>query len=78
MASVELLQRISVDPNVCGGKPCVKGTRIHIAILLDALAEGLTPEQVLDHYPQLALEDIRAVLAYAAALAQENTWKLAV
>jgi uncharacterized protein (DUF433 family) len=78
MASVELLQRISVDPNVCGGKPCVKGTRIHIAILLDALAEGLTPEQVLDHYPQLTLEDIRAVLAYAAALAQENTWKLAV
>jgi len=78
MASVELLQRIGVDPNVCGGKPCVKGTRIHIAILLDALAEGLTPEQVLDHYPQLTLEDIRAVLAYAAALAQENTWKLAV
>ena len=78
MASVELLQRISVDPNVCGGKPCVKGTRIYIAILLDALAEGLTPEQLLDHYPQLTLEDIRAVLAYAAALAQENTWKLAV
>ena len=78
MGSVEMLQRISVDPNVCGGKPCVKGTRIHIAILLDALAEGLTPEQVLDHYPQLTLEDIRAVLAYAAALAQENTWKLAV
>ena len=78
MASVELLQRTSVDPNVCGGKPCVKGTRIYIAILLDALAEGLTPEQVLDHYPQLTLEDIRAVLAYAAALAQENTWKLAV
>ena len=78
MASVEQLQRISVDPNVCGGKPCVKGTRIPIAILLDALAEGLTPEQVLDHYPQVTLEDIRAVLAYAAALAQENTWKLAV
>ena len=78
MPNEQLLSRISVDPTVCAGKPCIKGTRIYIAIILDALAEGLMPEQVIDHYPQLTLEDIHASLAYAAALAQENTWKLAV
>ena len=77
MANSELLQRISIEPDVCGGKPCIRGTRIYIAIILDALAESLTPEQVIDHYPQLTLDDIHAALAYAAALAQENTWKLA-
>jgi uncharacterized protein (DUF433 family) len=75
--NADLVQRITVDPNVCGGKPCVRSTRIYIAIILDGLAEGLSPEQVIDHYPQLTLDDIRAALAYAAALAQENTWKLA-
>ncbi len=78
MTHDELIQRISMDPNACGGKPCIKGTRIYIAIILDALAEGLTPEQVIDHYPQLTIEDIRAALAYAANLSQENIWKVAV
>ena len=75
---IERLRRISIDPNVCGGKPCVRGTRIYISILLDGLAEGLTPQQLLEHYPQLVLDDVRAALAYAADLAQENTWKVAV
>jgi uncharacterized protein (DUF433 family) len=78
MPQTDLLQRISADPNVCGGKPCIRGTRVYVAIILDALAENLTPEQVIDHYPQLTRDDIRAALAYGAALAQENTWKLAV
>ncbi len=78
MANDRLLDRISVDPTVCAGKPCIKGTRIYVAIILDALAEGLTPEQVIDHFPSLTLDDIHAALAYGAALAQENTWKLAV
>jgi uncharacterized protein (DUF433 family) len=77
MADPGLLNRVSIDPAVCGGKPCVRGTRIYIAIILDALAEDLTPQQVIDHYPQLTLDDIRAALAYAAAVTQENTWKLA-
>jgi len=77
MASADLFERISVNPDVCAGKPCIKGTRIYIAIILDALAEGLSPENVIDHYPQLTIDDIHAALAYAAALAQENTWKLA-
>ena len=73
-----LLSRVSVDPKVCGGKPCIQATRIYIAIILDGLAEGLTPEQLLDHYPQLTLDDIHAALAYAAELARENVWKVAV
>ena len=47
----DLLSRITVNPKVCGGKPCIRGTRIYIAIILDGLAEGLTPEQIIDHYP---------------------------
>ncbi len=77
MYQPELLNRISVDPKVCGGRPCIRGTRIDIAIVLDGLAEGLTPEQLIDHYPQLTLDDIHAALAYAAELSRENIWKVA-
>lgn len=77
MTHEELLQRVTVDPRVCAGKPCIRGTRIYIAIILDGLAEGLTPEELIDHYPSLVLDDIHAALAYAAELARENTWKLA-
>jgi uncharacterized protein (DUF433 family) len=77
MTREELLDRVTVDPSVCGGKPCIRGTRIYIAIILDGLAEGLTPEDIIDHYPQLSLADIRAALAYAADLSQENVWKVA-
>jgi uncharacterized protein (DUF433 family) len=78
MTTQELLGRISVDPRVAGGKPCIRGTRVYVAIVLDSLAEGLSNEQIIDHFPQLSLDDIHAALAYGAALAQENTWKLAV
>lgn len=73
----DLLSRISIDPKVCGGKPCIKGTRIYIAIILDGLAEGLTSGQIIDHYPQLTQDDIHAALAYAAELTRENVWKVA-
>jgi uncharacterized protein (DUF433 family) len=76
MTREALLDRISVDPNVCGGQPCVRGTRIYVAIILDGLAEGMTPEQILDHYPQLTLDDIRAALAYGSELSRENIWKV--
>lgn len=74
----KLLQRVSVDPRVCGGKPCILGTRIDIAIILDGLAKGLTPDEIIDHYPQLTIEDIQAALAYAADLSRENLWKIAI
>ena len=78
MTQRELLERVSVDPAVCAGKPCIRGTRIYIAIILDALAEGLTPDQIVDHYPSLQIDDVRAAVAYAAELARENLWKLSV
>ena len=77
MTQEELLQRVTVDPAVCAGKPCIRGTRIYIAIILAALAEGLTPEEILDHYPSLKIEDIRAAVAYAAEMTRENIWKVA-
>ena len=76
MSYEELLERISVDPQVCGGKPCIRGTRIYIAIILDSLAEGLTPDEIVNEYPQLTLDDIHAALAYAAELSRENIWKV--
>ncbi len=64
MDAKELLGRITVDPQVAGGRACIRGTRIFVATILDGLAEGLAPEEVRDHYPQLSAEDITAALAY--------------
>ena len=72
MTDDALLARVVVDPMVCRGRPHIRGTGIHIAIILDALFEGLTPERVIDHYPSLALDDVRAAVAYAIKLAEEN------
>lgn len=62
----ELLNRISIDPSVCFGKPCIRGTRIWVSLILDALAAGATSEELLDSYPQLEPDDIRAAIAYGA------------
>ncbi len=67
-----LLERISIDPNVCFGKPCIRGTRIWVSLLLDFLANGTTMEELLEEYPQLTLEDIRAAIAYGAEMARER------
>ncbi len=67
-----LLQRISVDPNVCFGKPCIKGHRIWVSLVLDLLAGGDSIEQVLASYPQLSHEDVLACIAYGAAMSREN------
>ena len=64
--------RISVDPNICHGKACIKGTRIMISVILDNLAEGETPERILRGYPTLQPEDIQAALGYAAEMARER------
>ena len=67
-----LLQRISIDPNVCFGKPCIRGTRIWVSLLLDFLANGMSIEEILAEYPQLTEEDIRAAIAYGAEMARER------
>jgi len=67
-----LLQRISVDPNVCFGKPCIRGTRIWVSLILDFLANGTTTTEILAEYPQLTEEDIRAAIAYGAEMSRER------
>ena len=59
-----LLERISVDPNICFGKPCIKGARIWVALILDFLAAGNSFEEILEAYPRLRREDILACVAY--------------
>ena len=67
-----LLKRISIDPNVCFGKPCIRGTRIWVSLLLDFLASGMTTEEILAEYPQLTIEDIHAAIAYGAEMSRER------
>ncbi len=67
-----LLDRISIDPQVCFGKPCIKGTRIWVSLILDFLASGESEAQILASYPELRPDDIRAAIAYAAEVARER------
>ena len=69
---MKLLDRISVDPNVCFGKPCIKGTRIWVSLILDLLADGMLFEEILQEYPTLTVEDIRAAIAYGAEMSRER------
>lgn len=63
---MELSQRITIDPEQCGGRPCIRGMRIRVSDVLDLLGNGLTPEQVLEELPDLEADDIRACLLYAS------------
>lgn len=72
MRREELFRRISIDPNVCFGKPCIRGTRIWVSLILDNLAEGVSEKELLEEYPQLTPEDIRAAIAYGAEMARER------
>ena len=63
---------ITVDPAVCHGKACIKGTRIMVSVVLDNLAAGLTPDEILRSYPPLSREAIQAAIAYAAELTRER------
>ena len=62
----ELMDRITVDPEQCGGRPCVRGMRIRVSDVLDLLANGLSPERIVEEMPDLELEDIRASLRFAS------------
>ena len=68
-----LLERISINPQVCGGKPCIKGTRIWVSLVLDLLASGISEAELLTEYPSLVHEDILAAIAYGAEAAREAT-----
>ena len=72
-----MIDRISFDPHICNGRACVAGTRIMVSVVLDNLAEGLSAEEICASYPPLAAEDVRACVAYAAALARDEVFTLA-
>jgi len=65
-------EHITVDPAVCHGRACIKGTRIMVSVILDNLASGLTPDEVIQSYPSLNREAVQAAITYAAELARER------
>lgn len=64
MANDDLLDRVTVDPAVCHGQPCIRGTRVPITVILDALAAGMTVEEIIEHYPTLTADDVLAVMQF--------------
>ncbi len=68
MADQELLHRITANPEIFGGKPIIRGMRISVETVLSLLAQGETPESILEDYPDLQPDDVRACLAYAHAV----------
>jgi len=69
-------ERITVDPAICHGQACIKGTRVMVSLVLDNLAAGVTPDEILSSYPSLSAADIQAAIAYAAELARERFVRL--
>ena len=69
---MDLLEHITIDPKICHGKACIKGTRIMVAVILDNLAAGLSHEDILESYPTLKPDNIRAAIYYGAQLAKER------
>lgn len=78
MSKDELLARISVDPAICFGKPCIRGHRIWVSLILDLLAAGWSHREVLDNYPGLEDADILACIAYGAEMSRERCVDIAV
>ncbi len=72
MKREELLARISLDPKICFGKPCIKGHRIWVSLILDFLASGRTVKEILNEYPGLEEADVLACIAYGAEMARER------
>ena len=69
---MQYLERIVRDPRICGGEPVIRGTRVTLRTVLASLAEGATVEEILQDFPALTQDDVRAVIAFAAASAQED------
>ncbi len=72
MTKKELLDRISIDPNVCFGKPCIRGHRVWVSLILDFLASGMTIKEIMGEYPGLEEADILACIAYGAEMSRER------
>ncbi len=77
MSTEELLKRISIDPEICHGKPCIRGLRYPVAMLLELMSSGMTNEEILADYEDLERDDLLAALAYAARLSDAKRVVLA-
>jgi uncharacterized protein (DUF433 family) len=73
-----LLSRISIDPKICSGKPCIKGHRIWVSLILDLLATGETIETILEEYPGVEKEDILACITYGAEMVRSALIELSL
>ncbi len=78
MKREELLSRISVDPNICFGKPCIRGHRIRVSLILDFLSSGMSTQEILKQYPGLEEADILACIAYGAEMARERYFEIPI
>jgi uncharacterized protein (DUF433 family) len=76
MTRDNLLSRISVDPNICFGKPCIRGHRIWVSLILDLLASDTTIEEILEEYPSIEREDVLACIAYGAEMTRDVSVKI--
>jgi len=72
MSREQLLERISINPDICFGKPCIRGHRIWVSLILDFLASGASVQDILQDYPQLEEADIMACIAYGAEMSRER------
>ena len=72
MGRIRWQERIEVAPDLHHGDPCIKGTRIPVAMIVGSLADGMSPEEIQEAYPQLSAEDIGAALAYAADVLSQD------
>jgi len=78
MTREELLARISINPEVCFGKPCIRGHRIWVSWILDMMAGGMTMKEILDQYPGLDEIDMLACIAYGAEMARERYFEVPI
>ena len=78
MTREELLARICIDPEICFGKPCIKGHRIWVSLILDMMAGGMTMKEILDQYPGLNEIDMLACIAYGAEMARERYFEVPI
>lgn len=72
MDKEQLLKRISIDPKICFGKPCIKGHRLWVSLILDLLADGMAIPEILDSYPGITEDDVRACIAYGSEMSRER------
>lgn len=72
MTADQLLERIIIDPGVCHGQPCIRGTRVLVTVVLDSMAAGMSPQEIVEHLPTLDVQDVYAAAAYGAWLAKQE------